>query len=126
MRDQAPTQLTRSMMRFYTQPHRFYCGVDLHARTMSLGLLDQAGPTRLDKTIPADGPTFLQTIAPFRADLVVCGECLFGWYWLADLCQEHDLAFVLGHALYRKAIHGGQSKNDRLDATKIARLLRGG
>jgi hypothetical protein len=21
-------------MRFYNQPHRFYCGVDLHARTM--------------------------------------------------------------------------------------------
>lgn len=23
-------------MRFYSQPHRFYCGVDLHARTLSL------------------------------------------------------------------------------------------
>ena len=23
-------------MRFYNQQHRFYCGVDLHARTLSL------------------------------------------------------------------------------------------
>jgi transposase len=33
---------------------------------------------------------------------------------------------VLGHALYMKAIHGGKSKNDKIDAAKIARLLRGG
>src|SRR5260370_94868 len=29
-------------MRFYDQPHRFYCGVDLHARTMYLRILDNA------------------------------------------------------------------------------------
>ena len=32
-----------TMMRFYKQPHRFYCGVDLHARCMYLCVLDQAG-----------------------------------------------------------------------------------
>ena len=36
------------------------------------------------------------------------------------------LAFILGHALYMKAIHGGKSKNDKLDSEKIARLIRGG
>ncbi len=30
-------------MRFYNQPHKFYCGVDLHARTMYLCILDHAG-----------------------------------------------------------------------------------
>ena len=34
--------------------------------------------------------------------------------------------FVLGHALYMKAIHGGKAKNDRIDSLKIATLLRGG
>src|SRR5262249_20723803 len=33
---------------------------------------------------------------------------------------------VLGHALYMKAIHGGKAKNDKIDAYKIAALLRGG
>src|SRR5262249_31735239 len=32
----------------------------------------------------------------------------------------------LGHALYRKAIHGGKAKNDKIDSQKIAALLRGG
>jgi transposase len=51
---------------------------------------------------------------------------MFAWYWLADLCQEQQIPFVLGHALYMKAIHGGKAKNDPIDAEKIARLLRGG
>src|SRR5262249_56616140 len=69
---------------------------------------------------------FLQAVAPFRDSLVVGVECMFAWYWLADLCHQQAIDFVLGHALYMKAIHGGKAKNDRLDAGKIARLLRGG
>src|SRR5262249_49241394 len=53
-------------------------------------------------------------------------ECMFAWYWLADLCEDHGIPFVLGHALYMKAIHGGKTKNDRIDAAKIAALLKGG
>ena len=45
---------------------------------------------------------------------------------LADLCAQHEIPFVLGHALDMKAIHGGKAKNDRIDAHKIAVLLRGG
>jgi len=42
------------------------------------------------------------------------------------LCLEQNLEFVLGHALYMKAIHGGKAKSDKIDSEKIARLLRGG
>ena len=45
---------------------------------------------------------------------------------MADLCAKEGIAFVLGHALYMKAIHGGKAKNDKIDAHKIAVLLRGG
>jgi transposase len=46
--------------------------------------------------------------------------------WLADLCTREGIPFVLGHVLYMKAIHGGKAKNDKIDAHKIAVLLRGG
>jgi transposase len=36
------------------------------------------------------------------------------------------MPFVLGHALYMNAIHGGKATNDKLDSHKIAALLRGG
>ena len=50
---------------------------------------------------------------------------MFTWYWIADLCNDHEIPFVLGHALYMKAIHGGKAKNDKIDSRKIAVLLRG-
>jgi hypothetical protein len=100
-------------MRFYNQAHRFYCGVDLHARSMYLWILDQAGTVVLHQEVPAEPGAFLEAIAPFRDDLVVACECLFCWYWLADLCPTQNIAFVLCHALYMKAIHGGKSKTTR-------------
>lgn len=113
-------------MRFYTKQHQFYCGIDLHARTMYACLLDQHGEIRLHRNMPASPEAFLTAIAPYRNDMVVAVECLFTWYWLADLCTREDMPFVLGHALDMKAIHGGKAKNDRLDSQKIAVLLRGG
>jgi transposase len=68
----------------------------------------------------------LRIIAPYREDVVVGGACMFTWYWLADLCQQEGMAFVLGHALYRKAIPGGKAKSDKIDAHKSAVLGRGG
>jgi len=86
-------------MRFYNQQHRFYCGVDLHARTMYLCILDGTGQVVYDKNLAADPDSFLKAITPFRDGLVVGVECLFCWYWLADLCAREQIAFVLGHAL---------------------------
>src|SRR5262245_40538240 len=113
-------------MRFYNQQHRFYCGVDLHARTLSLHVLDAQGQTALAKPIPAGPDAFLQPVAPYRDGLAVACECMFAWYWLADLCTDEGIPFVLGHALYMKAIRGGKAKTDPIDAHKIAALLRGG
>ena len=110
----------------YAHNHPFYCGIDLHARTMHLCILNQAGEVVFDRNLAADPKAFLEAIAPYRDGIIVGVECMFAWYWLADLCHEHGIPFVLGHALYMKAIHQGKSKNDRLDAAKIAGLLRGG
>ena len=113
-------------MRFYTTQHPFYCGIDLHARSMYVCVLSQDGEILLHRNMKAAPEPFLQTIAPYREGLVVAVECIFTWYWLADLCAEQGIAFVLGHALSMKAMHGGKAKNDRIDSQKIAALLRGG
>src|SRR5436189_5608117 len=113
-------------MKFYTQQHPHYCGIDLHARTMYLCILNQAGAIVLHRNMKADPDSFLKAIAPFRDQIVVAVECIFTWYWLADLCVREKIAFVLGHALYMKATHGGKAMNDKIDAHKIAVLLRGG
>ena len=56
-------------MRFYNQAHAFYCGVDLHARTMYLCILDQVGRIVLHEDVPAEAAA-LFSICPtprFRA-----------------------------------------------------------
>ena len=93
---------------------------------MYLCILNQEGNIVLHRDIKSDPEVFLKTIAPFHEDVVVAVECIFTWYWIADLCSEENIPFVLGHALYMKAIHGGKAKNDKIDAYKIAALLRGG
>ena len=113
-------------MRFYTKQHKFFCGVDLHAKSMYLCILNAEGEIVLHRNIKTDSDVFLKTIAPYREDIVVAVECIFTWYWIADLCAQENIPFVLGHALYMKAIHGGKAKNDKIDAHKIAVLLRGG
>jgi transposase len=113
-------------MRFYTNQHQFYCGIDLHARSMYVCVLSHDGEICLHRNMKAAPEAFLKAIAPYREGLVVAVECIFTWYWLADLCAEHGIPFVLGHALSMQAIHGGKAKNDKIDAEKIALLLRGG
>jgi transposase len=93
---------------------------------MYICILDHEGKVVYHKNRPCTPEAVLGAIAPFRNRLVVGVECIFCWYWLADLCEAEGIDFILGHALYMKAIHGVKTKNDRIDSLKIARLIRGG
>jgi transposase len=113
-------------MRFYTKHHQFYCGIDLHARTMYVCIMDHEGTILTHRNMPATTHDLADVLQPYREDLVLAVECIFTWYWVADLCSRIGVEFVLGHALYMKAIHGGKVKNDKIDSQKIVALLRSG
>ena len=113
-------------MRFYTKQHPFYCGIDLHARTMYVCILNQAGETLVHRNMTATPEALLKAIAPYREQIVLAAECMLTWSWLADFCAAPGLPFVLGHALSRKAIHGGKATNAKIDAHTLAVLRRGG
>jgi transposase len=112
-------------MKYYSSTTEFNCGIDLHARQMYVCVMDRQGKKLVHTNVKHnDFEFFLKLVAPYRHSLTVCCECMFGWYWLADACQEAGLTFVLAHALYVKAIHGGKNKNDRIDSEKLTHLLR--
>ncbi|MDY6974030.1 MAG: IS110 family transposase [Thermodesulfobacteriota bacterium] len=113
-------------MNFYNEQHQHFCGIDLHARTMYVCIIDKEGEIMVHRNMNANAENFLKVIEPFRQDICVAVECTFTWYWIADLCAREDIPFVLGHALYLKAIHGGKTKNDKIDSRKIAVILKGG
>jgi len=113
-------------MNFYNNIHPYYCGIDLHARSLYVCIINQQGETLVHKEISAN-PVQLKTLLKPYIDSVVVGvECMHCWYWIADFCEEINVDFILGHALYMKAIHGGKAKNDRIDSFKIAKLIKGG
>ena len=66
-------------MRFYTGQHAHYCGIDLHARTMYICILDAAGDVLLHQNYKSSPKEFLRAIEPYREDLVASVECIFTW-----------------------------------------------
>ncbi len=113
-------------MQFYTKSHQHYCGIDLHTKMMYVCIVDANSNILIHRNIPTNEKAFLNLIQPYGNDIVVGVECMFSWYWLADLCLKIGIEFILGHALYMRCIHGGKAKNDKIDSEKIARIMRGG
>ena len=113
-------------MNFYNNMHPYYCGIDLHARLLYVCIIDQEGNTILHKEISANKEQLYKLLKPYLGNIVVGVECMPCWYWVSDFCVDIGVDFILGHALYMKAIHGGKAKNDRIDSFKIANLIRGG
>ena len=113
------------MFSYYQTTTEYSCGVDLHSRQMYICVMDRNGKVLIHRNVRGnDFAYFLQLVAPYKDSLTVCCECTFNWYWLADACLDAGFEFVLGHALYMRAIHSFKSKNDRQDCLQIAHLLR--
>ena len=103
---------------------QYYCGVDLHARSMYTTVMDKAGNILFHRNMQNNFDIFKGFIHPFLPDLCVGVETSAYYYWLADACQEAGIPFYLGHALYMKAISGKKKKNDRIDSKTITDLMR--
>src|SRR3974390_2641651 len=72
MRDQDdPSPHKEASMPNYNQPHQFYAGVDLHARSMFVHVLSHEGKTVFERDLPAEPDAFLDAVKPFRKNLVV-------------------------------------------------------
>jgi hypothetical protein len=55
---------------------------------MYLSLIDHQGTTLVDENVRCEKAAFLREVDPYKHDLVVTAECIFCWYWLADLCRQ--------------------------------------
>jgi hypothetical protein len=106
-------------MPFSTTQPQPYGGIDLHARTMSVCSLHQAGEILGHQPMKARPDAVLRTLAPYQDDLVGAVEGRFTWDWRADLCARQGLPVVLGHALSMTASPGGQATHDHIDAQHI-------
>jgi len=111
-------------MRLATVNTKYYCGIDLHAKTTFVCIMNKPGKVLVHEEIESRFSEVYHLLKPYLPSMSVACECTFNWYWLADGCHKKAIDFYLGHALYMKSIHGTKKKNDKLDSKKIAHLLR--
>jgi hypothetical protein len=67
-------------MRFYTQQHLYYCGIDLHTKNMYVCILNQAGKIRVHENIHTSPQALHCVIKPYLPDMALAVECIFTWY----------------------------------------------
>jgi hypothetical protein len=70
---------------FVTVTTKFVCGIDLHARTMSVCVMAKNGLVLMKKTISCDIAILLECLKPFIRSITVGVESTFNWYWLSSM-----------------------------------------
>lgn len=113
-------------MKYVRVERSFYCGVDLHSISMMVCIMNAEGKILFKKKICNQLRLFLELIAPYRHCIAVGVESTFNWYWFVDGCRSAGITVFLGHSVYMRSIAQDKNKNDKMDAYKIAQLLRSG
>jgi hypothetical protein len=102
-----------------------YIGLDVHQATISVAVLDFSGKLVMEAILETQAATVLQFIHGLRGSLHVTleeGTCAA---WLHDLLKPH-VTEVLVCDPRKNALLKSGNKNDRIDARKLADLLRTG
>src|SRR5207249_4794708 len=66
-------------MKYYTSTTEFNCGIDLHARQMYVCVMDRQGKKLVHTNVlNNDFSYFLKLVEPYKQDLTVRCDCMFG------------------------------------------------
>jgi transposase len=101
-----------------------YIGMDVHQATISVAVMDSAGKLILESILETKAATILQFIGGLHGSLLATFEEGTSAAWLYDLLKPH-VANVLVCDPRKNALLKDGSKSDRIDAGKLAELLRG-
>jgi transposase len=100
-----------------------YIGLDVHQATISATVLDSAGKLVMESILETKAATILQFMHDLRGDLQVTFEEGTCAAWLHDLLKPH-VRQVLVCDPRKNALLKVGNKSDRIDARKLAELLR--
>jgi hypothetical protein len=105
--------------------HKKYIGMDVYQATISLAVMDSAGKVGMESVIETKAATILEYFQGLRGSLWVTFEEGTSATWLYDLLRPHVEKVVVCDPRKDALLKGG-NKNDRVDARKLADLLRSG
>src|SRR5258707_11003720 len=101
-----------------------YIGMDVHTESISMAVRNSVGKVVMESVIETKASMILQFIEGLRGDLHVTFEEGTAAAWLYDLLKPHVARLVVCNPR-RNALLKVGNKSDRIDARKLAELLRG-
>ena len=101
-----------------------YIGLDVHQATISVAVMDSRGKLIMECILETKAATILEFLRGLRGSLWVTFEEGTSAAWLHDLLKPHVSHLVVCDPRKNALLKDG-SKSDRMDARKLAELLRG-
>ena len=101
-----------------------YIGLDVHQATIVVAVTDSTGKLVMESILETEAATILQFFAGLRGTLLVTFEEGTWSAWLYDLLNPHVDKLVVCNPRKNALLKDG-NKSDRIDARKLAELLRG-
>src|SRR5260370_4931920 len=100
-----------------------YIGMDVHQATISVAVMDLRGKLIMECILETKAATILEFIQGLHGSLSVSFEEGTSAAWLHDLLKPHVAHLVVCDPRKNALLKDG-SKSDRIDARKLADLLR--
>src|ERR1700694_796912 len=100
-----------------------YIGLDVHQATISVAVMDSKGKVVMESILETKASTILEFVAGLRGTLSVTFEEGTWAAWLYDLLKRHVAKLVVCNPRKTALLKDG-NKSDRIDARKLAELLR--
>src|SRR6478672_9079824 len=101
-----------------------YVGIDVHRKRSQVAVIGQWGEVLANRNVPNGVEPVLGVIGGLPSGTPAAFEAAFGWGWLVELLEDYGFGPHLVHSLQCKAIASARLKNDKVDATILAQLLR--
>lgn len=102
-----------------------YIGMDVHKETISIAVMNSGGKLVMESVLETKAATIVQFIQGLHGDLHVTLEEGTWAAWLYDLLKPYVTKVVVCNPR-RNALLKEGNKSDRIDARKLAELLRAG
>src|SRR5215467_345851 len=102
-----------------------YIGMDVHKETISIAVMNGDGKLVMESIIETKASTILQCIQGLHGDLHVTFEEGTWAAWLYDVLKPQVTKVVVCNPRKNALLKNG-NKGDKIDARKLADLLRGG
>src|SRR4030088_201011 len=101
-----------------------YIGMDVHKDSISIAVLNSSGKLVMESIIETKAITILEFVHGLRGSLHLTFEEGTWAAWLYDLLKPHVAKLVVCNPRKNALLKDG-NKSDRIDARKLAELLRG-